>query len=147
MKVGNPEEQVRMRELGTKIRKLLAEYDVAGMVNLQGKDQAEYVFEVTPSWSCLTWEQHPQHGLGLRFKAKLKTGDDAEKERGRLTTGMICGFMDILAVQFRMLDQVKEMLSKHVEIEHVSQHALDQTPMKDPPLKGKDAAQPPTKHV
>lgn len=135
MKIGNPEEQIRLRELGNKIRELLAAYDVAAMVNIQGKDQAEYVFEVTPSWSCLTWEAHPQHGLGLRFKAKVATGDDAEKERGRLTTGMICGFMDILAVQFRMLDKVKDMLGEHMEIEHVSEHGLDHTPLKEPPPK------------
>ena len=76
MKIGNPEEQVRLRELGNKIRALLKEYDVAGIVNIQGRDQAEFVNEITPSWSCLSLEKRSDGAFGVRFKAKMKTGGE-----------------------------------------------------------------------
>lgn len=135
MKIGNPQEQVRLRELAGKIRALLKEYDVAGIVNIQGKDQAEFVNEITPSWSCLSWERDTADRLGMRFRCKLKTGDAAEKERGRLTAGMVMGFHMIAAQQYLQFEQVREMISEHMEIDHVSEQQITPPPGLQPPPK------------
>lgn len=133
--IGNPEEQVRLRELAGKIRALLKEYDVAGIVNIQGKDQAEFVNEITPSWSCLSWESGPAGEVAIRFKAKLKTGDNAEKERGRLTAGMVNGLLNIHAQQFVQLDQVFQIIKKHVDITCVMEQQITPPPGLRPPPK------------
>lgn len=119
MKIGNPEEQVRLRELANKIRALFKEYDVAGIVNIQGKDQAEFVNEITPSWSCLSWEETPSGDYGIRFKAKVKTGGEEEKENARLTVGMVLGFQHVMSMQLVHLDQLIGLIGKHLNVENV----------------------------
>ena len=136
MKIGNPEEQVRLRELAGKIRALLKEYDVAGIVNIQGRDQAEFVNEITPSWSCLSWQASPDgKEFGIRFKAKVKTGDAEEKERGRLTAGMIHSFASVMAMQLFQMEKVMGMIGKHMDITQVMEQQLTPPPGLQPPPK------------
>ena len=135
MKIGNPEEQVRLRELAGKIRALLKEYDVAGIVNIQGRDQAEFVNEITPSWSCLSWSELPTGDYGIRFKARMKTGDDAEKDRARLTAGMVIGLEQIMAMQYLQIEQVIQMIGKHMDITHIMEQQMTLPPGLQPPPK------------
>lgn len=137
MKIGNPEEQVRLRELAGKIRALLKEYDVAGIVNIQGKDQAEFVNEIAPSWSCLSWECEPPHrtDFGIRFKAAVKTGGEEEKEKARLTAGMVIGFEHVMGMQLLQLGQVIQLIGKHMDITNVMEQQLTPPPGLQPPPK------------
>ena len=139
MKIGNPEEQVRLRELAGKIRALLKEYDVAGIVNIQGMDQAELVNEITPSWSCLSWESDPDgKNFGIRFKAKCATGGAEEKEKARLTAGMIIGFEHVMGMQLLQLGQIIQLIGKHMDITNVMEQQITPPPGLQPPPK--DAA-------
>lgn len=137
MKIGNPQEQVRLRELAGKIRALLKEYDVAGIVNIQGRDQSEFVNEITPSWSCLSWFATPGGDVGIRFKAKMKTGGDEEKENARLTVGMVAGFHLVAANNYLQLEQLREMIAKHVDSTtfHEMQIKINAPPGLQPPPK------------
>lgn len=135
MKIGNPEEQVRLRELAGKIRALLKEYDVAGIVNIQGKDQAEFVNEITPSWSCLSWDKNAAGDYGIRFKAAMKTGDAVEKEKARLTAGMVIGFEHVMGMQLLQLGQVIQLIGKHMDITNVMEQQLTPPPGLQPPPK------------
>lgn len=119
MKIGNPEERVRLRELAEKIRVLIKEYDVAGIVNLQGKDQAEYAMEIEPSWSCMRFVEENGKIVGFRFNARMKTGTADEKENARVTVGMVLGFKDVLDYQTNMIGTIMRMLGKHMSIDHV----------------------------
>jgi len=136
MKIGNPEEeQVRLRELAGKIRALLKEYDVAGIVNIQGRDQAEFVNEITPSWSCLSWDENAAGDYGIRFKANAKTGGEEEKEKARLTVGMVAGFHLIAARQYLQLEQIREMIAEHVDFTTFMEQQLTMPPGLQPPPK------------
>jgi len=134
MKIGNPQEQVRLRELARKIRALLKEYDVAGIVNIQGRDQAEFVNEITPSWSCLSWQEAGGE-YGIRFKAKCKTGGDEEKEKARLTAGMVIGFHHVMEMQYLQLGQVIHMIGTHMDITNVMEQQMTPPPGLQPPPK------------
>lgn len=140
MKIGNPEEQVRLRELAGKIRALLKEYDVAGIVNIQGKDQAEFVNEITPSWSCLSWDftGAPEERPAIRFKAAMKTGGNEEKEKARLTAGMVIGFEHVMGMQLLQLGQLIQLLGKHMDITNVMEQQLTAPPGLQPPPKDND---------
>lgn len=135
MKIGNPEEQVRLRELANKIRALLKEYDVACIMNIQGKDQAEFVNEITPSWSCLSWQENAAGEFGIRFKAKVKTGGEDEKERARLTAGMVLGFEGIMSMQLLHIHQLIGLLGKHMDIDNVMMQQITPPPGLQPPPK------------
>lgn len=115
MNIGNPEEQVRLKELAGKIKDLLTEYDVAAMVNLQGRDQAEHLLAVSPSWSCMTICERPE-GMGLRIKAACSTGGDSEREKLRLTVGMVLAFIHVGEVQDEMMRTCANMISKHMSV-------------------------------
>lgn len=120
--VHNPEEQAELRALSNEIKELLVKHDVAGMVNIIGKDSSEFLMHIEPSWSCLTFEKDPDgKPIALRFKSAMKTGSPEEKERGRLTISMVCGFLDLIVIQFGNLNGLKQMLAEHVEIYHVQE--------------------------
>lgn len=120
MRIGDPEERARLKELAEKIKALLHEYDVAALINLQGKHQAEFVTELTPTWSCFVWENDASDGhLVLRFRAKLKTGDDDERERACHTVGMVLGMLKVKEKQREQLMIVLRMLGQHMGIESV----------------------------
>lgn len=104
------------------IKAIIAKYDCAASVVLQSPSFAEHLFELSPSWSCLKIEP----GGRVRFKAALKTGDDAEKERGRLTVSMVMGFIDEAVLLKDQFESLAVMLGKAgVEIEHVSRFTPD----------------------
>jgi hypothetical protein len=103
------------------IKLIVKRYDVAAAVILEGKTHSEIWMEVSPSWSCITLETQPDGSAGIRFKAKLKTGDDAEKERGRLSIGVVIGLLDSLGHLHEQFTKVVAMIGQKVGIEHVSQ--------------------------
>jgi hypothetical protein len=99
------------------IKGVLAKYDCAASVVLQSPAHVEHLLNVSPSWSCLTIEPDGR----ARFKCAMKTGDADEKERGRVTTGMVMGFIDsaeMLRENFLMI--AKMLGNAGLDIEHVS---------------------------
>lgn len=109
-----PSEQVKLRKLSEKIERLMKENDVTGIINLQGKEFGEYRIVVESSWSVLKWKERPE-GTEVRFTCNFKTGSPEEKERGRLTIGMIHGMMHIASVQLEQLGKVSAMLDQHIK--------------------------------
>ena len=107
----------RLKAAMEEIKVIIAKYDCAAAVVLQSPSHAEHLMEVSPSWSCLVVEP----GGKVRFKAAMKTGGEAEKERGRVTTGMIMGFIDEANLLRDNFTKLAIMLGQAgVEIEHVS---------------------------
>ena len=123
MKIGNPEEKVRLKELAEKIKALLVEYDVAAVVNIQSKDQVEYINHVNPTWSCLFLETDDDGDLRIRFKAK--STDEASWEKARLTVGMVCGFEHVLGHQSEQMRSLLLLIGKHIGIENVIRQEED----------------------
>lgn len=116
----NPQEEAMLREAAAEIKAVLRKYDIAGIVNLQGRDTAHYFMEISPTWSCMFFEPGNGNEVKVCFKAAVKTGGPEEKERARVTSGMVMGFLDIIAVQEENLGTVAFMIGKHLEVEHGS---------------------------
>jgi hypothetical protein len=122
----NPEEQKRIAACTDEIRATLKKYDFAGVFAVSGKDTSRYFFEVEPSWSCLTLEKTPGGGFGVRFKAAMKTGSAAEKQRGLDTVGLVMGLLDAANTNVEQLTTLAKLIGKHVEISHEAR-GIDET--------------------
>lgn len=86
----------RLKDCIEELRPILAKYDVAGVVMLASKTHLEFLYELSPSWSCLTQESTPK-GRMLRFKATGETHPNVEDKRlvQDLTLGMLAGLNDL----------------------------------------------------
>lgn len=111
-----PAELQKLRELADRIKKLMRDADVAGTINLQGKDYAEFCTVIDPSWSALKWERRGVD-YGIRFKCKLKTGTPEEKEMGRLTVGLIEGMLHVLRIQCDNMEQLSKQIKSLMAVE------------------------------
>lgn len=96
------------------IKAVLIEHDIAGVVTLQGPGAVEYLYELSPSWSCVTIENT---GM-VRIKAQAATGPGSEKERLRVSAGMLLGFLDLARRNQDDVTKLLRCLSQYVEIEH-----------------------------
>jgi hypothetical protein len=104
-----------------KIKAVLKEHDIAGMVILLSKTHGEWLQEITPTWSVATMIDDAR-GKGIRFKALAKDfpSKEAHQEAARLTVGMLCGFRDGADRISRDMEVMLTMLAEHFEIEHIS---------------------------
>lgn len=96
----------KLKEAMEEIKVVLKKYDCAASVLLQSPAHAEFLYELSPSWSCVTLSPE---GL-CRIKAQAKTGPPEEAERLRVSTGMIVGFLDHSVKQQRDMETVIQML-------------------------------------
>jgi hypothetical protein len=107
-----------LKQAVLEIAEILRKHDIAAVVHLQSRTHGEYYYHLSPTWSCASLSEQGE----FRFKAAVKTGGPVEKERGRVTTGMILGFMDAAIKQQRDMEQVALMLGKHMEITHTTRY-------------------------
>lgn len=101
------------------IKAVLKKHDLAGMVAISTANAMEYLYEISPSWSCAT----PEDG-GIRFRAK-REDFPAVAAHAKIvsdTAGMFFGFHD-LANQFsRHTAGMMHLLGRHFDISHVTTH-------------------------
>lgn len=136
----NPEEVAKLRALATEIKELFIKHDVAGCVNIQGIDSAEFLIHIETSWSVLKWEVDKDGKvLGFRFKAQLATAPpelkDVIRENARRTVSMVMGFLDILAITFAQFEKLRVMMTKHFKIQHDVEPVIPPPPAAEPPPK------------
>jgi hypothetical protein len=135
MKIGDADEHARLLELLEKIKVLLKEYDVAAIINVQGKQQAEWILEVAPTWGCMSIEKAEDGTEYIRFRAAIKTGGPEERERARLSSGIIMGFLDVNRKHSELLTQLAHMLGRHLTIEHIGIEGAP--PEQEPPQRNR----------
>lgn len=116
----NPEEQRKIKQCTDEIRAVLKKYDFAGVVTVTGKDTSRYMYEVEPTWSCLKFQSLPNGAEEVRFKCALKTGTEAEKQRGKETIGMVMGLLDAANSNREELQKLALLIGQHVGIDHGS---------------------------
>lgn len=104
----------KLQKLANKIEKLLRDEDVAGIINLQGKEFSEFRTIIDPSWSALKWQFGKGGRIGVRFTCKMATGTPEEKEKGRLTVGMIHGFEHICKIHLETMTQLRQLVGEHI---------------------------------
>lgn len=120
--IHDPEEQKRLRDLSDEIAAMLTKHDVCGYLLLQGKNTADFRMHIDASWSCLTFEPHPDGGMVARFKAAMKTGGPEEKQRANWTFGMLLSTMDQFSAGQRMMAALISSFAQHFGgIDHVSE--------------------------
>ena len=108
--------QAAMEEIKTVLRR----HDVAALVTLQSPGAIEYLYELSPTWSCITIEP----AGAVRIRAQAATGPPSEKERLRVSAGMLMGFLDLARRNQEDIHKLLLCLSQHVEIEHISRADL-----------------------
>lgn len=96
----------KLKEAMEEIKAIIKKYDCAASVLIQSKAHAEYLYELSPSWSCVTLTPDGQ----CRVKAQAKTGPPEEAERLRASTGMLMGFMDHGIKMQKNMETVIQML-------------------------------------
>ncbi len=104
-----------------KIKVILAEHDIAGIVLLESQTHGEWLNHISPSWSAaMMFKDEKGEGIRVRCLAKDYPTKEAHAEALRVTTGMLCGFRDGADRVSRNMEQVLEPLAKQIGIEHVS---------------------------
>lgn len=119
--IQDDKEQERLRALAFTIKELFILHDVAGCLVLQGRHSTEFVMDLTPSWSAFSIERQPDGSEMIRFKCRMKTGAAAEREKGRISAGMLMAFLIRFSRLTAMLESVAEMVQRHLQIDHVSE--------------------------
>lgn len=104
-----------LKEAMSEIMAVIHKHDLSASVLIQNKSQAEFLYELSPSWSCITLTPEG----AVRFKAQAKTGGDSEKERLRVSVGLIMGILDHAKKQQEDMTMLVNMLIKNgVRFEH-----------------------------
>jgi hypothetical protein len=86
------------------IKEVLRKYDIAGLVTLQVPGELACVRELSPSWSCATIVDDPQHGAGIQLRAMLEDFTDEEAQEKRI--GDTLAMLDNFARQAKQDGQV-----------------------------------------
>lgn len=105
----------KLKNAAEEIKAILKKYDIAGAVALHTPGYAEFVLELTPSYSCAT--VHQDH---IRFKAKKEDYNDALKHHKVIedTSNMMTLLSETVAKNAMMLINVSEQLDKVTGAEH-----------------------------
>lgn len=104
------------------IKAILKKHDLAAQVTLQSAGHVEYLYELSPSWSCVRLEGPlPDGAFGIRFRAKRVdfVSKEAQRKVVNASTGMLLSFRNQAAKVVDQMDGITAMLAKHyVEISH-----------------------------
>lgn len=107
----------KLKEAAAEIKAILKKHDIGGYVTLMSETHAEFVMEITPTWSCAYWEDRDE-GM-LRFKAKTKElGKEKAQKLVEGTCHMIFQMRDLCAQGFSHAEKMCGLLSTQVDIEH-----------------------------
>lgn len=113
------ENKVKLKKAMEEIKAIIEKYDVAGVVNLHAPGHGEFYQNLTPSYSVLLPQKDEQGVLiGYRFRSRSEDyeGDKKKQRQGKEDTiNMLQIFQDTFAFQFKRIDQVLQMLSKHID--------------------------------
>lgn len=106
----------KLKEAMKKIEDVMREYDIGGHISLVSPTHSEYMLCISPSWSCVQFED--EH---VRFKAtEEKYGSkQARNEAAELTVHLLLQIRDLGAQAFHFSEAIHEYLSKHMKITHV----------------------------
>lgn len=109
-----------LKQAAAEILDILKKHDIAGMVSLQSTTHSEWLFHIEPSWSCIRLEHAEGVEFRVRITAKCKTGPESEKERIRVSTGMVLGFLDVARNNADQMTAIAAVIGQHMEVQHWS---------------------------
>lgn len=83
-----------LKDAAEEIKAILRKHDIAGVFMLQSKSHAEWVHQISPSWSAAKLEDKDGRTiLRVRCKREDFPSKEAQKECLELTTGMLMAFI------------------------------------------------------
>lgn len=106
----------RLKDAMEEIKPILKKYDCAAIVLLASEAHMEFLYEVSPSWSCAKLE--PSGELRIRALASMYPDKATHKKTIEQTTGIFLGFLDLLKRAQRDMTAIAVMLGSHFDISH-----------------------------
>jgi hypothetical protein len=108
----DPNLQAAMEE----IKVVLKKYDCAGMVTLASPDYAEFLYEISPSWSCAKVKPLPKGGYEVRINAKRKDYPTKEAHARAInqTAGLFMSFHNMAEKQQNQMLAVMKKLHEAI---------------------------------
>lgn len=116
-----------LKTAGNEIREILKKYDLAAMFSLIAEDgTAEVCREVSPTWSCAKYEQHPEGQTLVLQEPKSLAPEGKElpdvhhnpelNEKFRKTVSMMFTFRHIAEVSLTNLDRIISQVSRRYDV-------------------------------
>src|SRR3990167_2276574 len=109
-----------LKDAAEEIKKIMQKYDIGGHITLVSPTHSEFMYAITPSWSCARFERLPNGEVGIRFTATEKRYGCKETSRKyqENTAHLLLQIRDLGVQAFQTMENVHEQLKKHIDIEH-----------------------------
>lgn len=99
----------KLKKAASEIKEILKKYDIAALVTLHTNGFAEYINEITPSYSCASFT--PDGNIRVQTKGR-------SKEDVAATVNMISILQNVSASHFMAYDQVIKQLEMVIDFEN-----------------------------
>lgn len=114
------------------ISAILKKHDMAGLVMVANKTHADFVMEISPSWSCARCEEHDRAGgkaVMLRVRSKLVDYPNREAQKSSITATIstFVGFQSLMTRITEQLDKALVMISRSIKFASIAQEDDDQS--------------------
>lgn len=102
------------------IKAILRKHDVAAVVLLSSPKHMEFLYGLTPTWSCAKLEPHPDGGEAIRIRSSRDeyVSEDAQRQCLEYTIGMFMGFFSLLKQAEDQMLNITALLGQHFDVEH-----------------------------
>jgi len=103
------------------IKAVLKKHDCGAMVTLASENNIEFLYEISPSWSCASFQRMPDGGLAIRVRSKLKDypSKAVQTKVLSLTAGMFLAFANQAERQQEQMGALMRTLAPHLrELTH-----------------------------
>lgn len=110
-------DQQRLKVARAEIEAVLKKHDLAGVVVLHTPGMAEFFYDITPSYSCVSFNEATQY---LRVKSKLADYPSAEEQRHdqAATANMTIGLAGDLVAAATMFTSISRLVDRMLRAEH-----------------------------
>lgn len=106
----------KLKKAAQEILFILNKYDIAGVVSLHTPGHGEFLMHLTPSYSCIKYEQG-----AIRMRAKKEDFNGNEKKRDEIlmnTSNMLRIILDITDPMLNIIEELSDTLDKASNAEH-----------------------------
>lgn len=108
-------DEQQLKQAIEQIREIMRTNDVGGIIILANEHRMEHYTELSPSWSCATYD-----GEMVRFRALESEFNSKQEQKECIenTVGLMAGMADVCRVLNEQLNAVLASLSQKFDISH-----------------------------
>ncbi len=108
-----------LKTAAAEIEAILKKYDAAGVILLCSPTHVEYLYSLSPSWSCARLESiDGRAAVRIRAKREDFPSEREHKKALELTTSMMLGFHSQLERSVGWMQELIEVLGIHFDVSH-----------------------------